>query len=123
LLRRRSFEQRLQLLTHSSFLRGCRLRAAAQQHGCSSEVLGRSPEEWWSVSVGIRIDVRACVGTSIVVELWPARQRRRCMAVRLVPSSAALAPVAIPLSWFPLHGNILCRLSIVRLGINAELLV
>jgi hypothetical protein len=29
LLRRRSFEQRLQLLAHSSFLRGCRLLAAA----------------------------------------------------------------------------------------------
>jgi hypothetical protein len=85
--------------------------------------LGHSPEEWWSVSVGFRIDVRACVGTSIVVELWPARRWRRCTAVRLVPSSAALAPVTIPLSGFPMHANILCRLLIARLGINAELLV
>jgi hypothetical protein len=45
LLRRRSFEQHLQLLVHSSFLRGRKLRAAAQQHGRSGEVLRRLLEE------------------------------------------------------------------------------
>jgi hypothetical protein len=44
------------------------------------------------------------------------------MAVRLVRSLATLTLVAIPLVGFPMHRNVLCRLSIARLGINTELL-
>jgi hypothetical protein len=42
--------------------------------------------------------------------------------MRLVRSRAALAPVAISLAGLPLHRNVLRRLSIARLGVNAELL-
>jgi hypothetical protein len=42
--------------------------------------------------------------------------------MRLVRSRAALAPIAISLTGLPLHRNILCRLSIARFGVNAELL-
>jgi hypothetical protein len=45
------------------------------------------------------------------------------MAVRLVCSWVALAPVVIPLVGLPLHRNILRRLSIARLGAHAKLLV
>jgi hypothetical protein len=64
LLCRRSFEQHLQLLVHSPFLRGRRLRAAAQQHGRSGEVLRRLLEERQGVSVGVGVDVHASVGAS-----------------------------------------------------------
>jgi hypothetical protein len=64
------------------------------------------------------------------------------MAVRFIGSWTALAPVAIPLAWLPLHRNVLHRVSIIialsglplhrnalrrllitRLGIHAKLLV
>jgi hypothetical protein len=51
LMRRRSLEQCFQLLAYLSLLRGCWLRAAAQQHGCGGQVLGRSPEKRGGVSV------------------------------------------------------------------------
>jgi hypothetical protein len=122
LLCRRSFEQRLQLLAHPSLLGGGRLWAAVQHHGRSGKVLRRPPEKWWSVNVDVGVDVRALVGTSVVVGLWPACRWRRCAAVRLVCSWAALASVSIPLAGLPLHRNVLRRLSIARLGIHAELL-
>jgi hypothetical protein len=113
------FEQRLQLLAHSSLLGGGRLWAATQQHGRGGKVLRRPPEERRSVSVGIR----ALVGASVVVGLQPARRRRRCAAMRLVRSRVALAPIAIPLAGLPLHRYVLHGLSIMRIGVNTELLV
>jgi hypothetical protein len=53
LLCRRSLKQRLQLLAHSSLLRGRRLRAAAQQHGRSGKVLGRPPKKWRCIGVRV----------------------------------------------------------------------
>jgi hypothetical protein len=137
LLRNRCFEQRLQLLVHSPLLGGCRLRAAAQQHGRDGEVLGRPPEKLRCVGVG----VRAPIGTSIVVGLRRMRQCRRTTA-RLVCSQTAFAPVAIPLMGLTLHRNVLrrasivipltglalhrhalCKLSLAWLGVHAELLL
>jgi hypothetical protein len=46
-----------------------------QQHGHSGEVLGRPQEKWRSVSVGVGIDVRAFVGTSVVVARRSACRR------------------------------------------------
>jgi hypothetical protein len=74
LLRRRCFKQRLQLLAHSPLLGGCRLRAAAQQHGRGDKVLGRPPEKLWCVGV------RAPIGASVVVGLRHTRGQRRCTA-------------------------------------------
>jgi hypothetical protein len=65
----RSFEQCLQLLAHPSLLGGSRLRAAAQQHGHSGKVLRRLLEKWWSISIGVRVDIRASIGASVVVGL------------------------------------------------------
>jgi hypothetical protein len=140
LLHCRSFEQRLQLLAHSPFLGGCRLRAAAQQHGCSAEVLGRSPEEWWYVGVGV--GVRAPVGASIIVGLQRKHWWRRHTAARLIHSWLALTPVSVPLVELALHRNVLrrasiaipimglalhrhalCRLSLAWPSFHAELLV
>jgi hypothetical protein len=60
-------EQRLQLLAHSSLLGGHHLWAAAQQHGRSSKVLRRPPEERQCISVRFGVDVRTLVGVSVVV--------------------------------------------------------
>jgi hypothetical protein len=132
----RSFEQCLQLLAPSSFLGGCRLRAAAQQHGCSGEVLGRPPEEWRCFVV--RVDVRARVGASIVAGSGACR----CATARLIGSRSAPTPVFIPFAGLALHRNILreasiaipimglalhrhalCRSSLAWLGFDAKLLV
>jgi hypothetical protein len=43
--------------------------------------------------------------------------------VRLVSSRTALASVTIPLMGFLLHGDVLCRPSVMGLGIHAQLLV
>jgi hypothetical protein len=109
LLRRSSLEQRLQLLLHTPLLGGYGLRAAAQQHGCSGQVLGCPPEEWRCVGVGIC----ASIGTSILVGLWHARGRCRCATTRLICSWSAFAPVAVLLAGLALHRNILYRASIV----------
>jgi hypothetical protein len=122
LLCRRNFEQRLQLLAHSSLLRGRGLREAARQHGHRGKVLRHPMEKWRSVSVGVRVDIHACIGASIVVGLWPTCRRCRCAVVWLVYSRATLVPVDIPLTGLPLHRNVLCRLLITGLGIHAELL-
>jgi hypothetical protein len=127
-----------QLLVHSPLLEGCRLWAAAQQHGRGGKVLGHPPEEWRCVSVG----VRASIGASIVVVLQRAQGRRRCAAARLVCSQTAFVPIAIPLMGLTLHRNVLrrvsivvpltglalhrhslCKLSLAWLGVHAELLV
>jgi hypothetical protein len=91
LLSCRSLEQCLQLLPHTPLLGGCGLRTAAQQHGRRGQVLGRPPEEWWCVGVGIH----AFIGASIVVGLRRARGWRRCTTTRLVCSRPALTPVAV----------------------------
>jgi hypothetical protein len=140
LLCRRSFEQRLQLLAHSSLLGGRELRAAAHQHGHSSKILGRPSKKWWCIDV--RVGVCATFGASVVVGLWPACRRRRCTAMRLICSRTALASAAIPVAGLALHRNVLrqasiavpltglalhrhalCKLSLVWLGVHAELLV
>jgi hypothetical protein len=138
LLCRRCFEQRLQLLAHSSLLGSCRLRAAAQQLGRGGKVLGRPPEERRCIGVG----VRASIGASIVVGLRHMRGWRRCAAAWLVYSRMTFALVAIPLMGLTLHRNVLrresiaillmglaldmhalCKLSLTWLGVHAELLV
>jgi hypothetical protein len=43
--------------------------------------------------------------------------------MRLVGSRTALASVAIPLTGFLLHRDVLCMLSVAGLGIHAQLLV
>jgi hypothetical protein len=130
------------MLAHPSLLGGCRLRAAAQQHGRSGEVLRRPPEERRGISVGVGVNVRASVGALVVVERRPACRRRRRAAVRLTGSQTTLAPVAVPLAGLPLHRNVLRqasivipfsglplhryalrRLSIAGLGIHAKILV
>jgi hypothetical protein len=108
LLSCRNLEKCLQLLPHTPLLGGCRLRATAQQHGRRSQVLGRPPEEWWCVGVGIR----AFISASVVVRLSRARGWRRCTTTRLVCSRPALTPVAVLLAGLTLHRNVLCRTSV-----------
>jgi hypothetical protein len=79
------------------------LAPAAQQDGHSGKVLRRPPEEWRGV--GVHISVRATIGASVVVKLWPTCRRRRCAAVRLVCSRTALAPVDVPLMGSPCTGT------------------
>jgi hypothetical protein len=43
--------------------------------------------------------------------------------VRLLGSRTALALVAIPLTWLLLHGDVLCRSPVARLGIQPQFLV
>jgi hypothetical protein len=105
LLRRRIFEQRLQLLAHSSLLGGRGFRAATQQHGRNGKVLGCPLKKWWCV--GVRVDICDTIGASVVVGLRPACRRRGCADVRLVRSWTSVVPVAIPLVGFPSHRNIM----------------
>jgi hypothetical protein len=135
LLHRRSLEQRLQLLAYSSLLRGCWLRAAAQQHGRGGQVLGRPTEKWRYV--GASVDVRTFVGALVVVGLWCARRWCRCTAVRLTCGRTTFSLVVVRVAGLALnrdvpreapvavslHGHALRRLSITRLGINAEFLM
>jgi hypothetical protein len=95
LLRRRSLEQRLQLLAYSSLLRGCCLQAAAQQHGRGSQVLGRPPEKRWCVDAGI--DVHAFVGALVIIGLWCACRWCRRTAVLLTCGRCSFRlPFALP---------------------------
>jgi hypothetical protein len=105
---------------HSSLLRSCRLRASAQQHGCSGKVLGRPSEEWRDVSVGV--GVRAFVGASVVVACQLTHQQRRCTAVRLIGCRTVFAPVVVPLPGLLLHRNVLCRPPVAGLCVYAQLL-
>jgi hypothetical protein len=43
--------------------------------------------------------------------------------MRLVGSRTTLASVAVPLTVLLLHGDVLCRSSVVGLGIHAQCLV
>jgi hypothetical protein len=105
-------------LAHSSLLGGGSLRATAQQHGRNGEVLGRLPEEWRSISIGVGVDIRALIGASVVVARRSTCRRRWCAAVRLVGSQTALASVAVPLAWLLLHWS-----SVTGLGIHVRFLV
>jgi hypothetical protein len=83
LLRYHCFEQRLQLMAYSPFLRSRCIRTATQQHGCSGEVLRCPPEEQWGITVGVGVNVRSLVGTSVVVTHTSSGRRRRGAGSRL----------------------------------------
>jgi hypothetical protein len=74
-------------------------------------------------SVGVHVDIHTLVGTSVVVACRRVCRWSWCAAVRLIGSRTALTPVAIPLTVPLLHGDVLCRSSVVGLGIHAQLLV
>jgi hypothetical protein len=109
-------------LAHSSLLGGRKLQVAARQHGCNGDVLGRPPEEWRGVNIGVSINVRAFVCALVVIARRSMCRRRRCTAARLISSRTALAPVVVPLEGLLLHRNILRKLSIAVLGLHAQLL-
>jgi hypothetical protein len=123
------------MLAYSSLLRGCCLWAAAQQHGRGDQVLGRPPEKRRCVGVGV--DVRAFVGTLVVVGLRCTRWWCRRTVVRLACGRTALSPVVVRVAGLALnrdvpreapitislHGHALRRLSIVTLGVSAEFLM
>jgi hypothetical protein len=110
-------------LVHPSLLRGCCLRIAAQQHGCSGELLRCPPEERHGISVGVGIDVSALVGTSVLVARSPQSRYRWCAGPRLLGSRAALAPLAIAFTGLLLHEDVLCGLSVARLRVHPQLLM
>jgi hypothetical protein len=116
-------EQHLQLLSHSSLLGGRRLRAAAQQHGRSGKVMRCLPEEWRCVSIGVRVDVHALIGASVVVACQHTCRWCWCAVVRLVGSWTALKSIVVLLTGLLLHRDVLCRQSVARLVIHAKLLV
>jgi hypothetical protein len=86
LLRCYCLEQRLQLLAHPPLLGGCRLRAAALQHGHGGNVLRRPPKS----------------GRASASAFAPSLVRRLLLISGLCADVVG-APVAIPLAGLPLH--------------------
>jgi hypothetical protein len=87
----------------------------------AGKVLRRPPEERRGVSVGV--DVRALVGASVVVACWPPCRWHRRAGPQLLGTRSALAPFAIPFTGLLLHWDILCRSSVMGLGVHPHLLV
>jgi hypothetical protein len=73
-------------------------RTCRSSEVAGSEVLRRPLEEWEGVGVNVGVDVRASIGTSVVVGRRPACRQCRLAVVRLMGSRTALAPVAVPLT-------------------------